>query len=489
MPKDMRQVPMTIGPFSDYGWMGGWALNEYVGRKASYPTEGVDPFRKPGVLQTGYRASQANSFITTSTNAMEVYSASGLTYLFANDIVGRVYQLDVDNHANCSVIASLSNMNSDMGFAVMQDYLFAAYNKDATGVSLTYLTRIGPLSQGRTANISFNVSMISSVQGVAIKHVIMPWKSNLYCMHANNIDYLDGNGISTGILTVGARLPSGMVVKTACPYGDRIAVGASDNLTPPSTSSNRGTRAIVYFYDGISNDWQKEIAFPENDILNLAYVYGDLLAWGFKWLYKYEPSTGGFRAIEPLDTSGFATHRHQSVNDGQVFFPDHDVIRSYGSPITYLERVSHKPYSGTGFGGVCKWVNNNRLYVSGNVSATNTIRYLSSSAETTVTWKSRFIELDGAKFRLAWIRVVTEPLATNDSLTVQVIGKADENTPYDIGTMVFSTDGAILSKEFFSKDFTTEPPYVTEMQIALKFVLGNVKVRRVDCIFETAPEY
>lgn len=481
MPKDMRQIPISIGPLEEHGWLGGLALNEYVGRKASYSTGsdgGIDPFRKPGVLQAGYRASSVNAFVTTQINAMVAYLASGSTRLYGNSIIGRVYQIDTSNHANVSVIASLNSINQDYGFAVSRDYLFTAYNPNA---SVTYLTRIGPLSTGVAQNVSFNVSMISQVQGVQIRHVLMPWKSNLYCLHANNIDYLDGNGVTTGILTVGARLPSGMVIKTATPYGDRIAVGASDNLV---SSSNRGTRAVVYVYDGVSTDWEKEIPFPENDILDLAFYRGNLFAWGVKWLYRLDSTQSGFEAIAQLDTTAPGLHKMHDVNDGQLFFPASNVMRAYGRPIDYLQDAFTSPITAVGTGGVCKWMTNGRLYVSNNAG---NLLYASASAETSVRYKTRFIEAAGAKFRVAWVRVVTEALASGDSLQVEMNDVSGNN--YVVGTMTFAGDGAILSKEFFSKDFTSEPPYLTEVQLALLFDGGNVKVRRVDMILETAQEY
>ncbi len=482
MPKEMRQIPITIGPSTDYGWLGGTALTDYVGRKSSYSPNSdgsIDPFRKAGVLQAGFRASNVNAFITTQIKAMQTYSASGVLRLYGYDIVGKVYQIDTSNHSNVSVIASLTDINSDHAFAINRDYLFAMGNNTSLQ---SFLYRIGPLSQN-TNITTINASMIATVQSLQIKHVLIPWKSNLYCLHANNLDYLDGNGVLTGILTVGARLPSGMVVKTGCSYGEKLAIGASDNL---GSSSNRGSSCKVYFYDGISNDWQREVDFPENDILNLAYTDGELLAWGIKWFYRYNPSSGGFEAIEPLDTSKPTFHKAHGINDGQVWFTGNNVVRSYGSPIRYLDRVMNVPYAAVGSGGVCRWVSNGRLYVSNDVG---NLSYLSSNAETSVTWRTRFIEVNGVKFRVAWVRVVTETLSTNDSINV-IFADISDNT-YMIGNMngSLSSDGAIASKEFFAKDFTAEPPYATEIQLRLQFDGGNVKVRRVDMILETAPEY
>lgn len=484
MSKQSQQIPITIGPLTEYGWLGGTALSDYIGRKSSYSPNsdgGIDTFRKIGVLQAGYQASNVNGFITQAINSMDVYLASGSLRLYAgadNGAAKFIYQVDTSNHANVSIIASLSTLNQDNGFAITRDYLFATYNSNASVI--TNLLRIGPLSTGVLATV-INASMISQVNSVQIKHVVFPWKSNLYCLHANNLDYLDGNGVTTGILTVGARLPTGMVVKTGCPYGDKIAVGASDNLISNST---RGTRCIVYLYDGVSNDWQKEIPFPENDIKNLAFENGELLAWGVKWIYKYDATAGGFIAMEPLDVSAPITDRAHGVNDSQIYFTGANVVQSYGSPVRHLDRVMNVPFAGVGTGGVCKWVTNTRMYVSNNAG---NLLYLSAGAATTQTWRSRVIEMGGIKFRIAWIRVVTEILDANDGL---VVGLRDlAGNTYAAGTMTFASDGAILSKEFFAKDFTAEPPYGTETILTLKFDAGNVKVRRVDMILETASEY
>jgi hypothetical protein len=480
MPTESRQIPLTIGPTTEYGWLGGTALNEYVGRKSSYSTQsdgGIDPFRKPGILQAGFVASNVNSFITTQINALQTYSASGSLLLYGYDIVGRVFRIDTANHSNVSVMASLTDVNSDTAFAINRDYLFAMGNNASLQA---FLYRMGPLTTGVLAT-TLNASMVATVNGLSIKHILLPWKSNLYCLHANNVDYLDGNGVTSGVLTVGARLPSSMVQKCACPYGDRLAIGASDNL---GSSSNRGSNCKVYFYDGISNDWQQEVNFPENDILNIAYEFGELLAWGVKWLYKYNPSAGGFEPIELLDTSAPTFSRAHGINDGQFWFTSSNTVRSYGSPVRYLDRVMNVPYGAVGTGGVCKWVNNNRLYVS---NSAGNLLYLSAAAGSSTRWRSRVIEVNGTKYRVAWLRVVTETLATNDGLTAEWIDK--NGNSYSLGSMTYSADGAILSKEFFAKDFGAEPPYLTEGQLSLLFDTGNVKVRRVDMILETASEY
>lgn len=479
MPKDAREIPITILPGSDYGWLGGTALNEYVGRKASYSTQsdgGIDPFRKPGVLQAGFRASIVNSFITTHIRALQTYSSSTLK-LFGYDLVGKVFQIDTANHANVSVIASLTSINEDTAFAITRDYLFAMGNNISFQA---FLYRMGPLGTGINTTI-INASMVAVVNTLQIKHVLLPWKSNLYCLHANNIDYLDGNGVTTGILTVGARLPSSMVSKCAVGYGDQIAIGASDNL---GLSSNRGSSCKVYFYDGVSNDWQQEVPFPENDIRNLAFENGDLLAWGIKWLYRYNPSSGGFEPIELLDVGTPTYSNAHGVNDGQVWFTGNNVVRSYGAPVRYLEKVMNVPYTAVGTGGACKWINNGRLYVSNNAGQ---LLYLSANAETGITWRSRVIEIGGVKFRVSWVRIVMEPLTTNDG--VNVIWRTIDGNTFALGSATFSGDGAIFSKEFYAKDFGAEPPYETEGQLALQFDTGNVKIRRVDMILETAPEY
>ena len=72
MPKQSQSIPISISALSDYGWIGGLALNEYVGQKSTYSTQtngGIDPFRKIGVLQAGYFASTVNSFITARYSA------------------------------------------------------------------------------------------------------------------------------------------------------------------------------------------------------------------------------------------------------------------------------------------------------------------------------------------------------------------------------------------------------------------------------------
>lgn len=484
MPKEARQIPITIGPLTEYGWLGGLSLNEYIGRKSTYAggsnqsDGGIDPFRKIGVLQTGFMASNVNSFITTQINSLQYYSLnSSLQRLYGYDIIGKIYQVDTGNHANVSVIASLPSINADYGFALTRDYLFSTYNNAS---NQTFLNRIGPLSTGVLAT-TLNASMTATVQSLQIKHVLLPWKSNLYCLHANNIDYLDGNGVLTGILTVGARLPENMVIKTACGFGDKIAVGASNNL---GSAANRGTDCKVYLYDGVSIDWEKEIPFPETDILNLSFEYGKLIGYGRNNQYVYNGATNSFDIGEPMDSSAPTFHRAHDANRGQIWYTGTNLVNAFGKAAPFLDDALTAPIAAVGTGGAVKWISNSKIYIS---NSTGNLLYASAGNTTSVRAKTRFIEANGLKFRVAWVRVVTEALASSDSLQVEFNDVSGNN--YVAGTMTYASDGAILSKEFFAKDFTSGPPYLTEIQLALLFDGGSVKVRRVDMILETASEY
>lgn len=488
MPKDARQIPLTIGPTSDYGWLGGIAYNKDFGNKASYLSSGgIDPLRSPGILQTGFLASIVNASVTQQlTGAVFAPGIGGVTRLFGIGSFGQFYDFNTDTFVvNPTYVASMSN--TDYGFAYFNSHIFLSRNE---GVSITRLTKINPLNTGVSVIDALNSSMISSVAGIQIRHVLYPWKSNLYCLHANNIDYLDGNGAVTGILTQGARLPSGMVIKTATSYGDKIVVGASDNLT---IGSDKGTICKVYFYDGISNDWQKEVLFPETDITNLVFNAGKLIGFGFRNSYVYNPTSEGWDVYKPIDATNPMTHNSHSINDGQLWFAGDGLVNSYGRNNDVMPETFNVPYSGLGVGadgigaGICRWINSNTLYVSG--LSTRGLQILSGGFRTGVRYKTRSISVDGTKFRVAWVRVVVEPLTTSDQATVEIVD--DAGTTYVVGTLngAVASDGPILSKEFFSKDFTSEPPYLTEFQLSLLFSAGNVKVRRVDFVLETAPEY
>src|SRR5690349_7014799 len=128
MSKDARQIPITIGPSSDYGWLGGLALNKYVGNKASYLSSGgIDPFRTPGLLQTGYVASPiANvSVISQQMTGMEIARppTGGDAQIYGIGQVGHFYQVDIPT-LMATVRFNVSMTNSDYGFAVFANAVY-----------------------------------------------------------------------------------------------------------------------------------------------------------------------------------------------------------------------------------------------------------------------------------------------------------------------------------------------------------------------------
>jgi len=467
---------ITIDANSQYGWMGGLGLNEYLGRKSTYDPAsdaGFDVFRKLGVLQTGFRASIATATIDLQCNALRIAQTSAGTYLYglaAESSKGSLFRVDTADHGLASMLASWTSPYSENSMEYHNDHLYIPYNAN---ISAAQLAKYGPLSGAASMDLAFNVSLTGNALGLPIKKVVLSWRGNIYVFHANNIDYTDG---STGVLTQGARLPSGMLIKCASDYGSRLAIGASQN---GYSTVNRGAECKVYLYDGVSNDWLKEIPFPETDIFDIKFTEQGLLAWGKKYIYKYNGDKGAFTPFEELTEDESIKSGQVDEMNGQVWFSGNNHLKSFGAPLSGLQGGLHKPITATGVITGLKWLNNGKVYMS---NTAGNLLYASASNETGISWKTRHIDI-GQKFRVAWVRVVTETLASGDGLELSLASEGGSSKV--VGTLTHTTDGAVLEKEFFAKNFTADVGEVNEVQVGVKFTGGSPKVRRIDLMLET----
>ena len=85
------------------------------------------------------------------------------------------------------------------------------------------------------------------------------------------------------------------------------------------------------------------------------------------------------------------------------------------------------------------------------------------------------------------IKIHTQPLASGDSLTVDVIGDKDTNI-INGQTFTFASDGAVTSK-FINTLNTSVDNRTEEISIKLTFSAGSVYVKRVDLFGEPERDY
>lgn len=476
---------MHIGPTDAYGWISGESFSDYVGRRGTYSNSSlaIDPFRTLGTVRSGFGLSAASlNGITLQLTALERYTPRNRV-VYGFDVKSNVYYIDAQNH-NASVIGALNAStltNQSAALRIHRDALYAAYNVNAT---VAYLSRYSPLSGTPTWNSSFNVSLLAYAPGTAangaptaIKQVLLSWKGNLYAMHGNLIWYTAG---TSGLLTNGATLPDSKIIKCASVYGNQIAIGASDNIVDNTYLGE----PKVYFYDGFSQDWQKEVPFPDNDITELKFDGHDLIAFGPTGIFKYDGQ--GFIKLD--DISGVVPAGGSDVQNGQIYFgASSNAIRAYGSPRPDIEKSFTRPMTGVGSNAIFKWVTANLLYTADSDGSIK--RFSASSAESSASFTTRYIEApNGSKFYLRAIRVSYQTLASGDSISLSVLDESTaENT---IGTITYTNDGSSnpCSKEFTENSFTTGLGQMQKCRVRLALSGGSPKITSIDLLLETSKE-
>jgi hypothetical protein len=348
----------------------------------------------------------------------------------------------------------------------------------------TRVSKYSPLSLSPTWNISFNCSLAAyalnsgaNPASSQLKHVLLSFKGYLLLCHGNSVDYTTG---STGVLSQGCRFPTNQIIKTACTYGNLVAIGTSDNLFDNTYRGN----ARVYLYDGFSLDWMKEIIFPDNDITNIDTFKGELYAWGPRGMYHYNGS--GFDIVRSAALA--VSHGSTDKNAGAIFFKGANVIYAYGSPDPSLPPAFYTPMTGSGTNGIVRWVNPTTLIATADDATLS--NYNSSFNETTVSWNSRLIMAgNGQKFSVKSVKITSLPLASGDAVSVNLIDEAGNTC--SVGAFTYSGDNSVnnTSKLFLEENFVTPfTKFSQGVQVQLSFTSGSIQVLSVDLCLETVPE-
>lgn len=487
MNANSRTFEVNIGPKENLGWLAGESFSEYVGRVGTYsPKDGenvaIDPHRTLGTIRTGFASGLTVTGVNKMMKNLKQFTPRG-RLMYGLDILSNLWVINMQAN-NASMFFSLNgsqSTNEDVGLEIHQDALYAAYNVNS---SIARLAKMSALSDSNpTVNACFNTSLLAqslnsfsnASASQQITHPLLSFKGFLFVFQANQILQTSG---STAILTPMAQLPANMIIKTVCRFGNVMAIGACDNLTDPEF---RGA-ARVYLYDGISQSWQEEHEFPENDITCLATRGGELMGWGPKGCYDFNGS--GFVLNRRLDAT--VQHDGTSMLGNRIFFKGSNVIRAYGKADADLDNAWTRPMTGAGSQGVVRWISDTVLYASANDG--NLYRWSSSSNETSVRKVTRFFDAgDGSAFYIRAILVTCVALVSGGGISVGIID--DTNTNYDIGTLTFAADGALTSKLFLEGNYSSTPPNpMRKAKLYVTFDSGSVQVTGIHAKCETLKE-
>jgi hypothetical protein len=346
---------------------------------------------------------------------------------------------------------------------------------------------LGRYDLSTTFDNSFYLSLGTTCLGAPIRHPMVQGYGKLFI----------GNSYTNASLTNAcsiAKVEAGVVTPDALPlyktqkvvkcvefHNANLYVGITTNLYNDRTLKCETT---VVVWDTVSAGWQKEIPFPEEDIVALKTWNGSLYAWGARGVYRFNGS--GFSQVYVTQAGPNLASEVDVSPWGILYWKGTDTsgnqgVYAYGSMDERLKKVPFKPY--LEYGGASQalfWVNKDNLYICG-YSSGNKIRRFNSASDAsygTATWKSSMINFPG-NAQIVDIKVM---LASLPSGTAVTLGWAkDDGIAEDLLTA--NTLGQTLMK------ICPNGKIADEFQVYLRHTAGPTpKVKRIDIEYEQVQE-
>lgn len=303
---------------------------------------------------------------------------------------------------------------------------------DSSGASLLpgklYYTSgqyLGTYDFGTTFNDSFYCSLGVTCLGAQMRHPMAFGFGKLYVGDADPVAGTPRIGkVQLGVYTPNA-LPLASqqkMVKCLAWHSQNLYIGLSSNLS--------GSRLIncdcsVLVWDTASDTWNKEIPFPEEDIVALKSWEGILYAWGARGMYKL-----GYAGFEQIFTTQVGPDIESEVTispKGILYWRGLDYagnygIYAYGSIDPRLDKVLFRPYSEYGGpSGALTWIGDQNLYICGYPSGNRVRRFsLGSDASHSVgaVWRSAMVKLPGSSGLITDVKVYLQSLPSGTEFVI-----------------------------------------------------------------------
>ena len=461
-------------------FLGGLAISPWDENRGIWDVlEGIDIFRYPGLLGSGYTATDARG--ATVTDQIKAFCAftgtPAVPYVYAHS-VGKLYRFNASNDITAN--GTLGAIPRTLATTGGQALLF--YRG-----SIVYVqnTQIGCVNDPGAVDPVFNDVGIGGA-GVLTTNTYHPAingpDGNLYIADGNAIDQYNG---TTDIYTANKLvLGAGYTITSLAHDGYYLIIGATQH----PTAAYGMNQAEVFFWDTWSGTFNKTFVMPDADITALktfidGYTYA-FTRWG---IYRFNYSTLPTTVIHEMAgmTNLYCEALQEAVDlyNGMLLFGSVNGW-VYGSPDNRLAKVFYTPIrvaaGGTANAEIValKVIGPTKIYVS---SATNQF-YVFKTGNASATATTSLIDLK-KPFKIGGIKVYTKALASGDSLTVSATNEA--GTSIISGTFSYAVDGTKTSK--LIRTIGTARPYADAIIISLAFT-GNVRVKRIDLFGDLADE-
>lgn len=401
-------------------FLGGQAPSSYIGNQTMQDpsnSEGWDVMTtgQENILQRGYGTSAVTnaSYVDGYLWAMKVATkpdGSNKVYGLAagsNYTSTKLHEINIsDDTVNNSspwpwTIAGATSTNyQTVGLEIYNGYLYYAGSQC-----------LGRYDMSLTFNNCYNVSLQADAYGKPLYHPMVQGNGSLFVGHGKYVAKLSGEVMN---ITAMDLSKTSKVVKCMEFNRNYLYMGVSTNYG----NANINSEASLIIWDTVSEGWQEEFRFPENDLTAIKSANGTLYCWGDKGFYRF---TGSNFELISVITGSPAPWGVDVTPRGLIIFKDGaGHIYQYGSSNPGLNPILQKVINEANqvqLGGL-KSVTRTKYYSGAYLSGDN-IRAYSSAGGTRPdagVYATPFLNL-GQKIRVSKIYAYAQNLLSGCSLS------------------------------------------------------------------------
>jgi hypothetical protein len=312
-------------------------------------------------------------------------------------------------------------------------------------------------------------------------HPMLVFDTKLFVANSTQLDYTDGTGVTEDLLPLNEE-EAISALGIYEPTGDMLVAVDSGSLDSNDDAVYPGNAKIL-IWDGFSAVRNREVRVPERitTFFNSGGVTYVVMGRTFGYF-----NGNGIVALRKLNidfsVNSVITSQKITELDDTIYIAEGDDVLAFGKLYPNGNRVFYYPYTTVG-----NQISTIRAYY--NDPATDepyvAITYLNGTNPTFAyfstrndagggdAWYSNIVYLP-SNSKIRKVEVLTEPLTSGDTLNLEMLKTSTDGTT-GIGTMDYSTDGAIAQKTL-ARDKNIETAAV---QVAATQSSGSVRIKQI----------
>jgi hypothetical protein len=316
-------------------------------------------------------------------------------------------------------------------------------------------------------------------------HPMLIFDKKLWIADGAELHYWDDTNVSTDNLPLLATEQISALGIEPSTGNMLIAVDSDANTTDTKTKTQK-----ILIWDGFSAVRNREIEVQErittffNSSSGVVYVVMGRMFGYF--------NGNGITVLKQLDinfsTSGLINNQKITEINGTIYIAEGNNVLAYGKLYPKGNMTFYYPLAiGSEIGTINRFYNDTSGHDSyASLSwATGSVIKLSyfdvkddSGGNASRTWKSNVTYLP-SNSRITKVEVLTEPLTSGDTLNFELLKTSTDGTT-GVGSMDFSTDGAI-SQKTFGREKNIE---TSAVQVAINQSAGSARIKQIKVYYD-----